>query len=159
MGQKFGNAFLNKPQPQGGTGLKIPTGAKPPGHHPAERKPAGAQPPGQPLAERKLTFPKIFRWRVPDGQKHEPAAVQIAGTFTNWVKVGMIHDKVRGGWHATFHHIPGNRTHHYMLFADGQPVEDLHSDGLAIPNGAQELQSAIATPRGPRVFMLFSQTK
>jgi hypothetical protein len=42
---------------------------------------------------------------------------------------------------------------------DGKPVEDAHSDGLAIPTGAQELQFAIATPRGPRVFMLFSQTK
>ena len=46
-----------------------------------------------------------------------------------------------------------------MLLADGKPVEDLHCDGMAIPNGAQELKFAIATGRGPRVFMLFSQTK
>jgi hypothetical protein len=46
-----------------------------------------------------------------------------------------------------------------MLLADGKPVEDGHSDGMAIPAGAQELQFAIATARGPRVFMLFSQTK
>jgi hypothetical protein len=46
-----------------------------------------------------------------------------------------------------------------MLLADGKPVEDGHSDGMAIPTGAQELQFAIATARGPRVFMLFSQTK
>jgi hypothetical protein len=46
-----------------------------------------------------------------------------------------------------------------MLLADGKPVEDTHSDGMVIPTGAQELQFAIATARGPRVFMLFSQTK
>jgi len=55
--------------------------------------------------------------------------------------------------------IQGNRTHHYMLLADGKPVEDAYSDGMAVPTGAQELQFAIPTDRGPRVFMLFSQTK
>ena len=141
MVQHFGNAFLRPPPHKSGTGFsKGPTGAKPP-------------------ADRKLTFTKIFRWRLPDGQTQEPAAVVIAGTFTNWQKMPLIHDKVRGGWHATFHHIQGNRTHHYMLLADGKPVEDKHCDGMAVPNGAQELQFAIATARGPRVFMLFSQTK
>ena len=145
MVQKFGNAFLHKPPHKSGTGiLRTPAGAKPPGHHPAERK---------------LTFTKIFRWRLPDGQTQEPATVEVVGTFTNWQKVPLIHDKVRGGWHATLHHIQGNRTHHYMLLADGKPVEDTHCDGMAVPTGAQELQFAIATARGPRVFMLFSQTK
>jgi hypothetical protein len=46
-----------------------------------------------------------------------------------------------------------------MLLADGKPVEDTHCDGMAVPAGAQELQYAIPTARGPRVFMLFSQTK
>ena len=145
MAQNFGNAFLNKPQPKSGTGLL--------------KTPAGARPPGHPPSERKLTFTKIFRWRLPDGQTQEPATVEIAGTFTNWKKVPLIHDKVRGGWHATLQHIPGNRTHHYMLLADGRPVEDTHSDGMAVPTGAQELHFAIPTARGPRVFMLFSQTK
>lgn len=145
MVQNFGNAFLHKPSHKAGTGnLRTPAGAKAPGHHPAERK---------------LTFTKIFRWRLPDGQMQEPAAVEVVGTFTNWEKVPMIHDKVRGGWHATLQHIHGNRTHHYMLLADGEPVQDKHCDGMAIPTGAQELQFAIATVRGPRVFMLFSQTK
>jgi hypothetical protein len=145
MVQNFGNAFLHKPPHKGGAGIsRIPTGAKGPGQHPAERK---------------LTFTKIVRWRLPDGQTQEPATVEVVGTFTNWQKMPLMHDKVRGGWHAMFHHIQGNRTHHYMLLADGKPVQDKHCDGTAIPTGAQEQQFAIATVRGPRVFMLFSQTK
>lgn len=126
--------------------------------------PAGARPPAargaaHPPVERKLTFTKIFRWRLPHGQTEEPAAVEVTGTFTNWQKMPLIYDHAMRTWHVTIQHIQGNRTHHYMLLADGKPVEDLHSDGMAVPNGAQELQFAIATARGPRVFMLFSQTK
>ena len=145
MVQNFGNAFLHKPPHKSATAVsKVPTGAKGTAQHPVERK---------------LTFTKIFRWRLPDGQTHEPTAVEIVGTFTSWQRVPLIHDKVRGGWHATLHHIQGNRTHHYMLLADGKPVEDKHCDGRAIATGAQEMQYAIPTARGPRVFMLFSQTK
>jgi len=141
MVQNFGNAFLRKPPQKSGTGLpKGPTGAKPP-------------------TERKLTFTKIFRWRLPEGETQEPAAVEVAGTFTNWKKVPLIYDPAMRSWQVTLQQIPGNRTHHYMLLADGKPIEDAHSDGMAIPTGAQELQFAIATARGPRVFMLFSQTK
>jgi hypothetical protein len=148
MVQKFGNAFLQKPPHKAGTATsKIP------------RLPTGAKGTAHPSAERKLTFTKIIRWRLPDGQTVEPAAVEVVGTFTNWQKVPLVHDAVRGGWHVTLPNIPGNRTHHYMLLADGKPVQDKHCDGTAIPNGAQELQFAIATARGPRVFMLFSQTK
>jgi len=141
MAQNFGNAFLQKPSHKSGTGFsKAPTGAKPP-------------------AERKLTFTKIIRWRLPDGQTQEPATVEVVGTFTNWQKTPLIYDRAMRSWQVMLHYIPGNRTHHYMLLADGKPVEDAHSDGMAIPTGAQELQFAIATARGPRVFMLFSQTK
>jgi len=141
MVQNFGNAFLRKPSQKSGTGFpKGPTGAKPP-------------------AERKLTFTKIFRWRLPNGQTEEPAMVEVVGTFTGWQKVPLIYDRAMRSWHVTLPNIPGNRTHHYMLLADGKPVEDTHSDGMAIPTGAQELQFAIVTTRGARVFMLFSQTK
>jgi hypothetical protein len=141
MVQNFGNAFLHKPPHKTGAGFsKGPTGAKPP-------------------AERKLTFTKIFRWHLPDGQTQEPATVEVVGTFTNWEKVPLKYERAMRNWHATLQHIPGNRTHHYMLLADGKPVEDKHCDGMVIPAGAQELQFAIATARGPRVFMLFSQTK
>jgi hypothetical protein len=142
--QQFGNAFLRPPQKSGSGLLKTPAGAKPPAKHPAERK---------------LTFTKIFRWYLPDGQTHEPSTVEIVGTFTNWEKKPLIYDRAMRTWHLMLQNIQGNRTHHYMLLADGKPVEDGHSDGTAIPNGAQELQFAIATARGPRVFMLFSQTK
>ena len=154
MAQNFGNAFLQPPHKSGAAVLKTPAGAAPkrPAQHPAQ------QPVQQPV-ERKLTFTKIFRWRLPDGQKQEPTTVEIAGTFTGWKKVPLIHDRVMGGWHATVQQIQGNRTHHYMLLADGKPVEDQHSDGMAVPSGAQEQQFAIATARGPRVFMLFAQTK
>ena len=141
MVQKFGNAFLQKAPHKGVTGFsKVPAGAKPP----AERKPA---------------FTKIFRWRLPEGQPQEPARVEVAGTFTNWKKVPLVYDHAMHSWQVMLQQIQGNRTHHYMLLADGKPVEDTQSDGMAIPTGAQELQFAIATARGPRVFMLFSQTK
>jgi hypothetical protein len=142
--QQFGNAFLRPPQKSATVPLKTPTGAKAPAQHHAERK---------------LTFTKIFRWRLSDGETREPSAVEVAGTFTNWQKKPLIYDRAMRTWHTTLHHIQGNRTHHYMLLVDGKPVEDTHCDGMAIPNGAQELQFAIATARGPRVLMLFSQTK
>ena len=112
----------------------------------------------KPGAERKLVFSKAFRWRLPSGQTEAPAKVEVAGTFSDWKKVELKRD-VSGGWQIMLHNIPGNRTHHYMLFADGKPVKDDHSDGLAIPAGPAEEHAAIATPRGPRVFMLFAQTK
>jgi hypothetical protein len=111
------------------------------------------------VPERKLTFTKIFRWHLPAGQKHEPAAVEIVGTFTHWQKIPLIHDRVRGGWQVTLDQLAGNRTHHYMLLADGKPVHDPNCDGLAIPRGPIELQFALPTARGPRVFMLFAQAK
>jgi hypothetical protein len=145
MAQNFGNAFLNKPAHKNGTvGLKAPTGAKPGAQHPVERK---------------LTFAKIFRWRLPDGHTEEPAAVEVVGTFSGWQKLPLSYDRAMRTWHVMLQNIPGNRTHHYMFLADGKPVEDAHSDGMAIPSGAQEMQFAIPTSRGPRVFMLFSQTK
>jgi hypothetical protein len=60
---------------------------------------------------------------------------------------------------VTLHDVPCNRTHHYMLLVDGQPVRDEHCDGLAIPRTSQEAQYQLTTPRGPRVLMLFAQTK
>lgn len=108
--------------------------------------------------ERKQVFSKNFRWRLPTGQTETPAKIEVAGTFSDWKKIEMKRD-VSGGWQVALHNIHGNRTHHYMFFADGKPIRDEQSDGLAIPSNAQEEQFAIATPRGPRVFMLFAQTK
>jgi hypothetical protein len=108
---------------------------------------------------RPQTYTKVFRWRLPDGQTQEPATVEIVGSFTHWQKVPMLRDGVLDAWHVTLHHIPGNRTHHYMFLVDGKPAHDKHCDGLAVPTNAQEEQFQIITDRGPRVFMLFAQTK
>lgn len=107
---------------------------------------------------RKLVFSKIFRWHAPHGHTETPARVEVAGTFTGWKTVPLSRE-VSGGWHVALHEIPGNRTHHYMLLADGKPVSDRHSDGLAVPHNEEEHKFAISTVRGPRVFILFAQTK
>jgi hypothetical protein len=46
-----------------------------------------------------------------------------------------------------------------MLLVNGRPTPHQDSDGFAIPHTAEEKQYQLDTPRGPRVFMLFSQTK
>jgi hypothetical protein len=127
MAQNFGNAFLQPPHKSGAAVLKTPAGAAPkrPAQHPAQQ-------PAQQPAERKLTFTKIFRWRLPDGQKQEPATVEVVGTFTGWKKVPLIHDRVMGGWHATIPQIQGNRTHRYMLLADGKRGQALRRHGRPV---------------------------
>ena len=112
----------------------------------------------QKVEVRKQYFSKIFRWH-PNGSGENPATVEIAGTFSNWQPLPMGLDDASGTWHVQLEGIPGNRTHHYMLLADGKPVADKFSDGLAIPQSAEEEKFAISTARGPRVFMLFAQTK
>lgn len=104
---------------------------------------------------RKQAFSKIFRWQPTNG--HAPSKVEVAGTFSHWKKLALTRE-ISGGWHLTLHQIPGNRTHHFMFFADDRPVSG-HSDGLAVPQSSEEEQFALTTVRGPRVFMLFSQTK
>ena len=110
-------------------------------------------------AGRKQTYSKVFRWRLPDGQTEAPKTVEVVGSFTHWQKVLMLHDGVLDAWHVTIHHIVGNRPHHYMLLVDGEPVYDKNSDGLAVPHGPQEERYQLTTDRGPRVFMMFAQTK
>jgi len=109
--------------------------------------------------EQKQSFAKIFRWRLPDGETKAPNTVEVVGSFTRWQRVPLHRDSVLDSWHATVHHIPGNRTHHYMLLVDGKPTYDKTCDGLAVPHGFEEEQFQLATDKGPRVLMLFSQTK
>jgi len=104
-------------------------------------------------------FSKAFRWQPAKPGDPNPAKVEIAGTFTEWKPVALAHDHATNHWQIILHHIPGNCTHHYMLLVDGQPTSHKHCDGLAVPANAQETQFALATARGPRVFMLFSNTK
>ncbi len=107
----------------------------------------------------KQVFSKVFRWRLPDGVTEEPKEVHVVGSFSHWQKVEMTRDGKLDAWHVTLHHIPGNRTHHYMLLVDGKPTYDKSCDGLAVPHGFQEEQYQLQTDRGPRVLMLFAQTK
>lgn len=109
--------------------------------------------------ERRQSYSKIFRWRLPDGQTHDPSTVEVIGSFTHWQKVPLVRDGVLDAWHVTLHHIQGNRTHHYMLLVDGKPTYDKTCDGLATPRGPDEERYQINTEKGPRVMMLFAQTK
>ena len=111
------------------------------------------------IAKRASVFSKIFRWQpdVPGGPL--PVRVEIVGSFTKWEKKPLKYDRTNGIWQLTLENIPGNTTHNYMLLVNGRPTRDKNSDGLAVPHTEQEKQYQLDTPRGPRVFMLFSQTK
>ena len=143
MFQSLGNLIRRKTPPKGGPLMR--------------ETPAGG-PPRSPQ-DNKPVFSKVFRWRLPDGVRVEPKEVALVGSFSHWQKVEMQRDGKLDAWHATLHHIPGNRTHHYMLLVDGQPTFDKTCDGLAVPHGFQEEQYQLQTDRGPRVLMLFAQTK
>jgi hypothetical protein len=109
--------------------------------------------------DRPATFSKVIRWRLPDGQTQAPKKIEVAGSFTHWRKVPLTRDSALDAWHVTLHQIPSHQTHHYVLLIDGKPAQDKFSDGLAVPHGPQEEQFAFPTDRGPRVCMLFAQTK
>jgi len=143
MFESLGNLLRRKTPPKGGPMMRETQGG------------GGARPP----QENKPVFSKVFRWRLPDGHTKDPETVEIVGSFTHWQKVAMVRDGKQGAWHVTMHHIPGARTHHYMLVVDGHPTYDKTCDGLAVPHGFQEQQWQLQTERGPRVLMLFAQTK
>jgi hypothetical protein len=149
MTQNFGNAFLKKPSHK-----HEPT-HEPRVPEPVVRSALGGKAPAAP----KPTYAKIFRWRLPDGRTQEPVTVEIVGTFTNWQKVPLTRDHQANGWQVIIPDVPAHKTHHYMLLVDGQPANDKNSDGLAVPHGPQEKQYQLMTSRGPRLFMLFAQTK
>lgn len=106
----------------------------------------------------KQTFSKVFRWQLP-AEQQEPASVEVVGSFTNWRPVPLERDRTLKTWQVTLRDLPGNRTHHYMVLVDGEPVYDHTCDGLTVPANFEEEQFQLMTPKGPRVFMLFSQTK
>jgi hypothetical protein len=145
MQEGFGNFFGTKPLTKGTPARR-------------EAPPVGA-PAGNGQVGRAQAYSKVFRWRLPDGQSDAPTSVELVGSFTHWQKVPLQRDSEVDAWHVTIHHIPGNRTHHYMLLVDGKPVQDKHADGMAVPHGPQEEQYQLMTARGGRVFMLYAQTK
>jgi hypothetical protein len=146
MFQSFGNIFNRRPPQKGGH--MIPEPAMRPSVRPTG--PGGGN---------KQSYSKVFRYRLPPGVTKEPNTVEIVGSFTHWQRVELKRDGLIDAWHANIHHIEGNKTHHYMLLVDGEPTDDKSSDGLAPPHGAQEERYALTTARGPRVLMLFGQTK
>src|SRR5258707_5027474 len=145
MFQTLGNLLGRKPPPRGGPMI-------------AESM-TSASPLQRDSGERKQVFSKVFRWRLPDGQSKEPGTVEVVGSFTHWQKTALTRDSVVDAWHVTLHHIQGNRTHHYMLLLDGEPVFDKTCDGLAVPHGPHEERYQLQTEKGPRVLMLFAQKK
>jgi hypothetical protein len=135
-------------------------GGKPPQKgSPLIPEPSSGSPLRRDSSERRQTYSKIFRWRLPDGHMEAPSSVEVVGSFTHWQKVTLTRDSVLDAWHVTLHHIQGNRTHHYVLLVDGKPTYDKTCDGLAVPHGPDEERYAVATDKGPRVMMLFGQTK
>jgi hypothetical protein len=110
-------------------------------------------------APQKQSFSKAFRWRLPTESTAAPSRVEIVGSFSRWQKIEMKRDNVLNAWTTLVPEIPGNRTHHYMLLVDGEPTLDGNCDGLATPQGFEEQEYQLTTEKGPRVLMLFSQTK
>ena len=116
------------------------------------------------IAQRKATsrsgpiFSKIFRWQPPPGTPR-PVSVEVAGTFTGWRALPFTRDEVTDTWQLRLDGIPGNRTHRYMLSVDGVPAPDKNCDGRAVPEDFEERQHQLMTARGPRIFLLFAQTK
>jgi hypothetical protein len=111
------------------------------------------------LPKKPQFFSKIFRWQPETPGGPLPVRVEITGSFTGWKRTPLKYDRASGVWQVALDNIPGNCTHNYMLLVNGRPTADKNSDGLAVPRTDEEIQVQLATPRGPRVFMLFSQTK
>jgi hypothetical protein len=108
---------------------------------------------------RRFGFTKVFRWPVPAEQTPQPAAVEVVGTFSEWRRLPLSYDRPTKCWHLILRDIVGNRTHRYVLLIDGNPTYDETCDGLVTPQDPQEERWQIETPKGPRVMLLFSQTK
>lgn len=145
MFQRIGSMF-------GGGGAQPKNGHSHP--TPGASSPVTARP-----MDRKPTYSKVFRWTLPTGETEEPRSVEVVGSFTDWQRVPLLKDPKVKTWHATVQNIPGNKTHHYMLLVNGQPTVDKGCDGYALPQGDHEERYALQTARGPRLFMLFAQTK
>jgi len=109
--------------------------------------------------EQRNGFTKVFRWTVPPGQTPQPTTVEVAGSFSGWRKVPLSYDLPGRTWQIILNNIEGNRTHRYVILVDGKPSYDKTCDGLTTPQTPEEAKCQIATPKGPRVMLLFSQTK
>ena len=109
--------------------------------------------------EQRTSFTKVFRWPVPTDQTPQPTTVEVAGSFNGWRKVPLSYDRPSRTWQIILNGIEGNRTHRYVILVDGKPSYDETCDGLTTPQTPDEAKCQIATPKGPRVMLLFAQTK
>ena len=109
--------------------------------------------------EQRTGFTKVFRWPVPADQTPQPTTVEVAGSFNGWRKVPLSYDPPTRAWQVTLNDIEGNRTHRYVILVDGKPSYDKTCDGLVTPQNSEEAKWGIASPRGFRLMLLFSQTK
>ena len=115
--------------------------------------------PGAETRVQRTGFTKVFRWQIPEGQTPEPRRVEVAGSFSGWRKVPLSYDPPTRTWQIILNNIEGNRTHRYVILVDGKPTYDKTCDGLTTPQTPEETKWQIATPKGSRVMLLFSQTK
>ena len=109
--------------------------------------------------DQRTGFTKVFRWPVPPGQTRPPTAVEVVGSFSGWRKVPLSYDPPSRTWQLILNDVESNRTHRYVILVDGKPSYDKTCDGLAAPQTPEEAKWQIATPKGPRIMLLFSQTK
>lgn len=109
--------------------------------------------------QQRFSFTKVFRWPVPDAATTQPAKVEVIGSFSGWRKVPLSYDPPSRTWQITLNNLEGNRTHRYVILVDGKPSCDPTCDGLAAPQTPDESMWQIATPKGPRIMLLFAQTK
>jgi hypothetical protein len=132
---------------------------------PRTRPPVARIPPRVPpytevrKGEQRTGFTKVFRWLVPPDQTPQPTTVEVVGSFSGWRKLPLIYDPPSRTWHVTLNDIEGNRTHRYVILVDGKPSYDQTCDGMVAPQNPEEAKWGIATPRGSRLMLLFSQTK
>jgi hypothetical protein len=109
--------------------------------------------------EQRTGFTKGFRWSVPADQTPQPTTVEVAGSFNAWRKVPLNYDPPSRTWQIILNNIEGNRTHRYVILVDGKPSYDKTCDGLTIPQTPEEAKWQISTAKGPRIMLLFAQTK
>ena len=110
-------------------------------------------------SEQRTGYTKVFRWPVPADQTPQPTTVEVAGSFNGWRKVPLSYDPPTRTWQIALNNIEGNRTHRYVILVDGKPSYDKTCDGLTAPQTPDEAKWQIPTPKGPRIMLLFGQTK
>jgi hypothetical protein len=109
--------------------------------------------------EQRTGFSKVFRWPVPADKTPQPTMVELVGSFSGWRKVPLSYDPPSRTWQVILNNVEGNRTHHYVILVDGKPSFDKTCDGLTPPQSPEEAKWQITTSKGPRVMLLFGQTK